>query len=344
MLRGVLFLIVGCLFCFHQAAAYEFIRLNNFFDSLENDYVYKTDIKKISLDGLAALTKFDDNLKFYGSGKKVFLYQKNTLIDTFELPLESQNSDFWQDFLSPILKRSVDCSDKISGNEKKLEADLLKTMMQNLDGYSRLETTKKQHRFLNYKLTNGILYLDIDQFYEGSADAIKALISKHQKVSGVILDLRGNRGGELNEAIKTADLFLDGGLIAYSREKGNKFHYYSATAGDIFNGKPTVILTDESTASAAELLAGALSEQGRATIIGTRTYGKGSIQKFYRDDETTLYLTSGQFFMPSGKAVNHQGIMPQICTGIGGSCLLSNRDNPLQDINAAIKLIKKDLG
>lgn len=104
------------------------------------------------------------------------------------------------------------------------------------------------------------------------------------------------------------------------------------------------MLTGRITASAAELVAAALSEQSRATLIGTRTYGKNSIQSTYRIKDRILFLTSGHFYTPSGKSLEKDGLTPQICTGINNSCISPDSTNSAKDIQIAINLIKKNFG
>ena len=160
----------------------------------------------------------------------------------------------------------------------------------------------------------------------------------------MIFDLRECRGGSFNEALRTADLFLDSTIIAYSQGKDNQKRYYTATPGDILKGKPIAVLTGRTTASAAELVAAALSEQSRATLIGTRTYGKNSIQSTYRIKDRILFLTSGHFYTPSGKSLEKDGLTPHICTRIIYSCISSDSTNSAKDIQIAINLIKKNFG
>jgi len=217
-------------------------------------------------------------------------------------------------------------------------------MIKHLDRYSRIENIKPATNNFDYTLKDNILYIRPAFFDNNTSSQLKKIIGQYSNLSGLVLDLRNNHGGNFNEAIKTADLFLDDVLITYSEEKNRPTHYYNATSGDILQNKPIVVLTDEHTASAAEIVVAALSEQNRAVIMGTRTYGKGSIQHMFKHDTQTLYLTSGYFYSPSGKPINHVGIKPQICTGIHNSCKISDKDNPQKDITKAFNFIKNHLG
>ncbi len=330
--------------CFGEANAYEYIKLNELFKALQADYAATADFKNISLNGLKALTAFDEEIRLYNSDSKAFLYEANNLIGEFELPKENENPAQWHELLTTVLETSAERSPKINGNEKELEAQILNIMAQSLDKYSRAEANTPLKAQVRSEFKQNILYIYPQLFAHGTADEIKKTIAAYPQADGVILDLRGNRGGDLNEAIKTTDLFLDGALIASSEDKSRHQYYYTATAGDILAGKPLAVLTDKNTASAAELVAAALGEQSRAVLIGTKTYGKGSIQNVYHIKNQTLFLTSGYFFTPSGKRINGDGILPQICTGINDSCFVPDKANPTKDIQTAIRLIKKNLG
>ena len=321
------------------AAAYEFKLIDRLFDTLISDYSESVDIKKLSLLSGQALSKFDTDVKLYYSDSKAFLYTKQQLIKTFELP-KNRNISSWKQILSSVLSTGIDHSIKLSNKTDALENEVLKIITANLDKYSRLEKSQPQKSF-DYTLKDNILYIRASAFQQGIADKLKETILSHANITGLIIDLRGNIGGHFNEAIKTADLFLDSGLITYSQEKNHPTRYYQASAGDILSGKPIAVLIDEHTASAAEIVAAALSEQSRATLIGAKTFGKGTIQHMYNFDNQTLYLTSGYFFSPSGQVINNRGITPQICTGIRRTCQLSDKHNPEKDILIAINLIKK---
>lgn len=217
-------------------------------------------------------------------------------------------------------------------------------MADNLDIYSRIDELPSAELDIRYDKRNNILYVRPTAFFEGISQKIQTVVTAFPHNSGLIFDLRECRGGSFNEALRTADLFLDSTIIAYSQGKDNQKRYYTATPGDILKGKPIAVLTGRTTASAAELVAAALSEQSRATLIGTRTYGKNSIQSTYRIKDRILFLTSGHFYTPSGKSLEKDGLTPQICTGINNSCISPDSTNSAKDIQIAINLIKKNFG
>lgn len=344
MKKTAFFLLLFFLLNAVNASAYEFTKINRLFSVLENDYVNETNLKNIALTSLKTLSDFDENLRFYNNDSQAFLYENNNLIGIFELPRENQNPVLWQELLTSVLTTSAQRSDKLGGRESELETRILKTMADNLDIYSRIDELPSAELDIRYDKRNNILYIRPTAFFEGISQKIQTVVTAFPHNSGLIFDLRECRGGSFNEALRTADLFLDSTIIAYSQGKDNQKRYYTATPGDILKGKPIAVLTGRTTASAAELVAAALSEQSRATLIGTRTYGKNSIQSTYRIKDRILFLTSGHFYTPSGKSLEKDGLTPQICTGINNSCISPDSTNSAKDIQIAINLIKKNFG
>lgn len=343
MLKSISILALSCFFAVASASAYEFAQIDLLFDTLITNYDGTFNLKQLSLYGGKALNKIDNTLKLYNSDSKAYLYKKNNLIATFELP-KDDNSLLWKQLLADILKTGTARSLKLSDNPHVLESEVLAEMTANLDKYTRIEQKQSVEAQFNYQLIDGILYVNLTTFYKGFSDYLSKTISDHPTIKGVILDLRNNHGGDFNEAVKTADLFLDNTLITYRESKNQHKRYYTSTKGDILQGKSIIVLTNEETASSAEMVAAALCEQSRATLIGTKTYGKDSTQLVFHLDKQALFLTNGYFYTPSGKRISETGILPQICTGVSDSCILSDTNNPNKDIFMAINLIKKNLG
>ncbi len=342
MLRSFAILIFSCFLGVANADAYEFARIDKLFDLLQKEYNGNANLKELSLNSWAALTKFDSDFRVYSSDSKAFLYEKNNLIGTFDLP-NKDNLHLWKQVLSGILKTGAERSVKIAENASALENEILIRIIQKLDKISRLEHTDSAKHELQYSVYDNILYIKADAFYTGVSGYIKKIVLSHSDIRGIILDMRNNRGGDFNEAVKTAGLFLDSGLITSSETKNRPVRYYTADKGDILNGKPIAVITNEYTASAAEIVTAALGEQSRAVVIGTKTFGKGSIQRLHKLENDTLFLTYGTFYTPSGNRINESGILPQICTGIEGSCKTSDKSSPGKDIQLAVDIIKKNL-
>lgn len=167
-------------------------------------------------------------------------------------------------------------------------------------------------------LEDAYAYVRIAQFQIGTGPDMVRAISKLQQenpgLRGIILDLRNNPGGVLQASVDVADAFLDGGLVVYTegRLENSDIRYY-ANPGDIAEDLPIVALINEGSASASEIVAGALQDQGRAIVLGTRSFGKGSVQTVVPISETrAIKLTTALYYTPSGRSIQAQGIAPDI--------------------------------
>jgi carboxyl-terminal processing protease len=162
-------------------------------------------------------------------------------------------------------------------------------------------------------------YLRISQFQSHTtSDLLKVLqrLEKEAKdpLQGVILDLRNNPGGVLNAAVSVSDAFLKSGLIVYTQgREGDSQLRFEAAPDDVLNGAPIVVLVNEGSASASEIVAGALQDQKRAIIMGTQTFGKGSVQTIIPiSDTAAVKLTTARYYTPSGRSIQAEGIKPDI--------------------------------
>ena len=199
-------------------------------------------------------------------------------------------------------------------------------------------------------LEPGYGYLRISQFSETTgADtgaAIRALEQKSGgRLRGLVLDLRNNPGGVLDAAVEVSDAFLDKGVIvsAEGRSEESRFRM-EAMAGDLSLGTPIAVLVNEGSASAAEIVAGALRDNGRAKLLGQRTFGKGSVQTVMPlEDGQALKLTTSRYFTPSGVSIHERGLEPDMPLparppeALTGEQPLIERD---ADIRAAIDWLK----
>lgn len=167
-------------------------------------------------------------------------------------------------------------------------------------------------------LDKGYGYIRITQFQSRTGDSLAKAISKlkneNKNLKGIVLDLRNNPGGVLNAAVRVSDAFIDKGLIVYTEgrteDSDNKFH---ATSGDLIKGAPIVVLINGGSASASEIVAGALQDHKRAVIMGTRSFGKGSVQTILpMNNGTAVKLTTARYFTPNGRSIQAEGIVPDI--------------------------------
>ncbi len=161
-------------------------------------------------------------------------------------------------------------------------------------------------------------YFQITHFTRKSADELLEQVDYMQQnrqapLKGIVLDLRGNPGGVLNPAITIADGFLDEGLIVSTRGRSADQQEYTAEAGQWMENMPVVVLVDRSTASASEVLAGALQDHGRALIVGERTFGKGSVQSVLNlRNGAGVRLTTSRYYTPAGRSIQAEGIQPDV--------------------------------
>jgi carboxyl-terminal processing protease len=164
----------------------------------------------------------------------------------------------------------------------------------------------------------GYLYLRITQFADGVSDLLAkqyAELAKEEdgKVYGAVLDLRNNPGGLLDQAVKVSDLFLNKGNIVSTRSRVGRDMSFDATKGDILHGLPLVVLINGGTASASEIVSGALKDNHRAVLMGTRSFGKGSVQSVIPlSDGTAFKLTTALYYTPNGTSIQATGIQPDI--------------------------------
>ena len=172
---------------------------------------------------------------------------------------------------------------------------------------------------VKWEVKDGVGIVNINSFSKSTGDGVKSAMTAIDKALGgrplgYIVDLRSNPGGLLDQAIDVSDVFLERGEVVSQRgrEKGDIERYY-AKPGDMAHGLPIIVLVDAGSASAAEIVAGALQDQHRALVMGERSFGKGSVQTLLPlTDDTALRLTTARYYTPSGRSVQEGGIQPDI--------------------------------
>jgi len=192
-------------------------------------------------------------------------------------------------------------------------------------------------------IDNKVGYLRLRAFNQNSSDQLKIEISKierNKKLVGYILDLRNNPGGLLSQAIEVSDFFLnDGEIVSTKGRKKRENRKFFAVQGDEIKGKPLIVLINNGSASASEIVAGALQDQKRAVLLGETTFGKGSVQSIIPlKNNGAVRLTVAKYYLPSGKSISNIGIIPDIKIEEKGEefSINSTTDNQL---NYALKLL-----
>jgi carboxyl-terminal processing protease len=168
------------------------------------------------------------------------------------------------------------------------------------------------------QLEPGIEYIRLRQFQEQTASDLEVSLDKYMKegkIQGLVLDLRNNPGGLLTSAVEVTEKFLESGkLVVYTEGRvRNQNMRFSSNAKRVFNDFPIVVLVNQGSASASEIVAGALQDWGRAVVIGTTSFGKGSVQTIIPlSDGSGLRLTTAKYFTPKGRSIHGKGITPDI--------------------------------
>ena len=192
-------------------------------------------------------------------------------------------------------------------------------------------------------LENNIGYLRLTSFNDNSSQQIKKQIKKLKKnknLSSYILDLRNNPGGLLSQAIKISDFFLENGeIVSTKSRKKSENRKWFAKKGDILDGKTLLVLINYGSASASEIVAGALKDHKRAILVGENSYGKGSVQSIIPlKNKGAIRLTVAKYYLPSGKSISEVGVRPDIEVNEEGESFRIKTDTDNQ-LNYAIKLL-----
>jgi len=192
-------------------------------------------------------------------------------------------------------------------------------------------------------LENNIGYIRLTSFNDNSSDQIKKKIKKLKEnvnLKAFILDLRNNPGGLLSQAIKISDFFLENGeIVSTKSRKKSENRKWFARKGDITEGKTLVVLINYGSASASEIVAGALKDHKRAIILGENSYGKGSVQSIIPlKNKGAIRLTIAKYYLPSGKSISEVGVSPDIEVNEEGDDFRIKTDTDNQ-LNYAIKLL-----
>ena len=235
----------------------------------------------------------------------------------------------------------TDAVDKIRGPEgTKVKLTVVRNDTQRLE----FEITRAQITIpsVEYKIRDdNIGYLSISRFGPDTTDLVLKAAKEFEskKVSGIVVDLRGNPGGLLDSAVKVGSLWVkEGDVILEEKKSGETIRTLRALGGNILGDTPTVVLINEGSASASEILAGALHDQNKATIIGETSYGKGSVQQLIDfGDGSKLKVTIARWYTPNGKNIDKEGIDPDKVVKRTEEDFKAGRDPQL---DAAIKQIK----
>ena len=192
-------------------------------------------------------------------------------------------------------------------------------------------------------------YLRIVSFQEGTARDLRAAIGKlerlsDKKMAGLILDLRNNPGGLLDEAVQVADTFLAEGVIVMTESRNKQRDEKTAQKEGTISPLPLIVIINGGSASAAEIVAGALQDHHRAVLLGARTFGKGTVQTVYElGDGSALKLTIAKYYTPSGRSIQAEGIAPDIWVETREQASVALKESSSKPSETAVEIREKDL-
>ena len=350
-------IILSCLITYPSYAAVDKTLLQEMLTTLNNKYLEHIDNISVANTGLSALHDLDNNLIISKGRDRFYIYYNHQINNFVAYPKDTNNIQQWSETLEKVINNAAELSETISIKDFEIPDLMMKKITADLDKYSayysQYDYRENQEENAIYTLYSDriidkdYLYIKARIFNKQTANMIKQSLEKNPAVKGIILDLRGNSGGIFNEAIKVAGLFTENEIITYSAGRDNQnIHYYTSSETPALYNGPLVIMIDGNTASAAEVLAGGMQEQSRAKLIGTRSFGKGTIQSITKmSNGGKLVLTTAQFFTPGGKIIHNQGITPDSCldTADDNSCRQSDRLKFEDDITLSLRLLKGDI-
>ena len=296
----------------------------DFYEKIADAYVYDVSVENLAVATLKGLNNVDKKLRIGNDTSRITLYYKGKVVKTLRKPQENSDATEWGKLTEQIIVAAVDASSEASRRDFEIVDILAAEMVNILDKDSKVYANFDEFKGVNgrnkrtfaARLEDNVLYVKIVAFNKQTLQELTEALKNYENAEVLVLDLRGCPGGMPGEAIMAVDLFLDAGIIISSKGKDViEETYYNADAKMLWQGKKIFALVDGETASAAEILAVSLQEQGRAKIIGTATKGKGSMQKLIElPTGSVVAVTNGFFIAPSGNELNGKGVIPDVCT------------------------------
>ena len=324
------------------------------FRMVKDEYLNEFSLDKFAVAGILALNKIDKDLKIFPAVDNFGFIYSDGRQSVFMKPKDLESPEQWGEAVEKIVVESAKYSPQIQLHDFELFDVIIGAAFKTLDEFSKYypsiedeDNAVQIKKYFGFHMEEDILYIKLKTFNKVTFLKTKKALEENSQAKGLIVDLRGNSGGMLSEAIKVADLFLDeGSLIVSTKGKGDvPPTAYIAKDPDSWEDKPIVIIVDAGTASSAEMFAVALKEQGRAMLIGTKTFGKGTVQNLkLLNHDKGFALTNAYYYSPQEKSLHKQGIDPDVCLSkkVSG-CGKQDRENKAEDIESAKELIKQYL-
>src|SRR5881275_939043 len=291
------------------------------FERVRSDYVEKPDDSKLVESAISGMLAGLDPHSSYMDAKSFRDMQVQTRGEFGGLGIEVTMEDGLIKVVSPIddtpaSKAGIMANDIIT----KIRLKIIRKGQDNPIDVTLVRDNIRVRSVRAHVETDDIGYIRITTFNEQTTEGLKKEIANLQnqigeKLKGFVIDLRNNPGGLLEEAVTVSDAFLERGEIVSTRGRNaEETQRRTAHTGDLTKGKPVIVLINGGSASASEIVAGALQDHKRATLVGTRSFGKGSVQTIIPlgSGNGALRLTTARYFTPSGKSIQAKGIVPDI--------------------------------
>lgn len=296
--------------------------LTESFSQVPEQYILPLDVETVAMRLLKGIIAVDKKLQIGNDRDKITLYYNGQLVKSSYKPENKNSVRDWAEASAEMMELAVKQSPLAEKYDFKMVDLMWSKAIKSYDQDSKFyfnpedEKVKQPRHLRNILIENrgDNLYLRLRAFNANSRPAIEEALRQNETANGIILDLRGSPGGMLSEAVEIADLFIDEGIVASVKSREDTV-FYNTKPGDMAQGKKIVVLIDGKTASSAEVLAAALQEQGRAKLVGTLSYGKGTQQNLIElSSGAVLSLTHALVYTPSGKRLNGYGVLPDYCT------------------------------
>lgn len=291
------------------------------YSQVKENYIAETKISTLATAALKGLKEVDKHLRLGDDNTRITLYYQGKVVKVMRKPQDFDDAIAWGEITAQIIQKAKDVSPIADEKSFLVDDALAKAMLAALDKDSKVFAgmdeaegiSRRNHRTFAARLEdNGSLYIKIVAFNKQTYEELQRALEENKTAERLIIDLRDCSGGQASAAVKTADLFLTEGVIAsISGREAWRQTYYNADEDEIWQNKEITLLVNRQTASAAEILAAALKEQGRAHLKGEKTFGKGTLQKLILlPSGGVLAVTSGVVRTPSGGELNHNGVVP----------------------------------
>lgn len=318
-LLPVFIVCVGC-----NVRAADVNLLKTAYQTVNDEYLGGVSAGEFAVWSIQGLRDMDRNVTVADDSDHVTIYYKSKLFRSLNTPEDKHDAAAWAKLSAKAVKELRKISPKIKEKDFEAYDRMLAAGAKKLDKNSKYlsdllgdEEIKKTpvNDYAARKLDDDVLYIKIGAFNKYTAGNVRQSLVLYPEAKSIVLDLRMSPGGMLNSALEVAELFLDEGIIVSTKgRKENSAVFYRAHNKAVVKNTPIILLVDGGTASAAEVLAAAIKEQGLGVIVGTRTLGKGTVQNVVKlPGDNHLLITNAYYHTPSGKKIDGEGLKPDIC-------------------------------